>query len=92
MRMNYNLSGDEDDLDVDGGEGFEVYTWAGQTRVRATSGIEGGLRGASGFVSITRGDETQGFKNLHLVEKLLDIRRICFCLPVDIVPRRVFEW
>ena len=31
---------------------------------RATSGIEGGLRGASGFVSITRGDETQGFQNL----------------------------
>ena len=34
MRMIFHLAGDEDDLDVDGGEGFEVYTWAGQTRVR----------------------------------------------------------
>ncbi len=36
--------------------GFETYTWAGQTRVRATSLVEGGLRGA-GFMTITRGDE-----------------------------------
>ena len=34
------LSGDEDDLDVDGGEGFEVYTWAGQTRVREGGTIQ----------------------------------------------------
>ena len=34
ISTNYYVAGDEDDLDVDGGEGFEVYTWAGQTRVR----------------------------------------------------------
>ncbi len=48
--------GEEDGIDVDSMSGFETYTWAGQTRVRATSLVEGGLRGA-GFMTITRGDE-----------------------------------
>jgi hypothetical protein len=47
---------EDDGLDVDSMNGFETYTWAGQTRVRATSLVEGGLRGA-GFMTITRGDE-----------------------------------
>lgn len=48
---------DEDELDVDDPEGgYETYTWAGHTRVRATSLVDGGLRGA-GFMTITKGDE-----------------------------------
>lgn len=47
---------DDGGLDVDSMDGFESYTWAGQTRIRATSLVEGGLRGA-GFMTITRGDE-----------------------------------
>ena len=51
-----DLDEDPDDIDIDSTFGLETYTWAGQTRVRATSLVEGGLRG-QGFVSITRGDE-----------------------------------
>ena len=47
------------DVDVDGQGDFEEYTWAGQTRVRATSLIEGGLRDAPGFLTIQRGDEDE---------------------------------
>jgi len=48
---------DGEDLDVDGdGGGYETYTWAGHTRIRATSLVDGGLRGA-GFMTITKGDE-----------------------------------
>ena len=36
----------------------ETYTWAGHTRVRATSLVEGGLRGP-GFVEITNSSEDQ---------------------------------
>ena len=36
---------EEDELDVDDIDGYETYTWAGHTRVRATSLVEGGLRG-----------------------------------------------
>ena len=49
---------DDADIDVDSVFGLETYTWAGQERVRATSLVEGGLRGP-GFVSITRGDESE---------------------------------
>lgn len=49
---------DDEDVDVDLIEGYETYTWAGHTRVRATSLVQGGLRGP-GFVSLTRGDEDQ---------------------------------
>ena len=49
---------EENDVDVDATDGLETYTWAGQTRIRSTSLIEGGLRGA-GFLTITRGDEDQ---------------------------------
>ena len=49
---------DDDDVDVDSVFSLETYTWAGQERVRATSLVEGGLRGP-GFVSITRGDESE---------------------------------
>ena len=49
---------EEGDVDVDDIEGLETYTWAGQTRVRSTSLVDGGLRGA-GFQTITRGDEDQ---------------------------------
>lgn len=52
-----NLNDDEnEDVDVDTAEDFEEYEWAGQTRVRATSLIQGGLRGA-GFLTITHADE-----------------------------------
>lgn len=51
-----NESGSSD-VEIDALEGgFETYTWAGHTRVRATSLVEGGLRGAN-FVSIQKGDE-----------------------------------
>lgn len=53
-----NDAQDEEEVDVDALEGVETYTWAGHTRVRATSLVQGGLRGA-GFVSITRSDEDQ---------------------------------
>ena len=49
---------DEDDIEVDGIDGLETYTWAGQTRIRSSSLVDGGLRGA-GFLTITRGDENQ---------------------------------
>ena len=47
---------DEEEVDVDSEDQVETYTWAGITRVRATSLVEGGLRGP-GFVSIERSDE-----------------------------------
>ena len=47
---------DDDDIEVDGMDGLETYTWAGQTRIRSSSLVDGGLRGA-GFLTITRGDE-----------------------------------
>ena len=49
---------DDDDIEVDGMDGLETYTWAGQTRIRSSSLVDGGLRGA-GFLTITRGDEDQ---------------------------------
>lgn len=49
---------EEDDVDIDTMEGVETYTWAGHTRVRATSLVQGGLRGP-GFVAITQSDEDQ---------------------------------
>ena len=49
---------DDDTIDIDTIENVETYTWAGHTRVRATSLVQGGLRGP-GFVSITRSDEDQ---------------------------------
>ena len=54
---------DGEDLDVDGdGGGYETYTWAGHTRIRATSLVDGGLRGA-GFMTIT--------KVIKLINKIL---------------------
>ena len=49
---------EEYDVEVDGMDGLETYTWAGQTRIRSSSLVDGGLRGA-GFLTITRGDEDQ---------------------------------
>ena len=50
---------DQEEEDVDIVEGLvETYTWAGHTRVRATSLVEGGLRGP-GFVEITHSSEDQ---------------------------------
>ena len=50
---------DQEDEEVDMTEGVvETYTWAGHTRVRATSLVEGGLRGP-GFVEITNSSEDQ---------------------------------
>ena len=49
---------DDDEVDVDSEDQVETYTWAGITRIRATSLVEGGLRGP-GFVSITQSDEDQ---------------------------------
>ena len=47
-----------EEVDVDSVTGVETYTWAGYTRVRATSLVDGQLRGP-GFVSLTRTDEDQ---------------------------------
>ncbi len=55
-RSNLNRDDDDDDLDIDSDFGLETYTWAGQTRVRATAPVLRGFRG-QGFVSITRGNE-----------------------------------
>lgn len=53
-----NEEEEEEDLDIDGLEEAETYTWAGHTRVRATSLVQGGLRGL-GFLTITQSDEDQ---------------------------------
>lgn len=39
---------DDDSIDVEG-ESFEEYEWAGQTRVRASSLLEGGYSAAGNF-------------------------------------------
>ena len=54
---------EDGDIDVDDVDGLETYTWAGQTRVRSTSLIDGGLRGA-GFLTITKGAEDQVFRRI----------------------------
>ena len=53
---------DGEDLDVEDGGSYETYTWAGHTRIRATSLVDGGLRGA-GFMTIT--------KVIRLINKIL---------------------
>ena len=58
-------SEEENDVDVENMGGFETYTWAGQTRIRSTTLIDGGLRGA-GFLTITKGDEDQVWKKINL--------------------------
>ena len=63
---NESISAEEENIvDVDATDGLETYTWAGQTRIRSTSLIEGGLRGA-GFLTITRGDEDQ-VRNIYIL-------------------------
>ena len=52
----------------------ETYTWAGHTRVRATSLVEGGLRGP-GFVEITNSSEDQ---ILDIGAKYLGVFSSCF--------------
>ena len=56
VNRNPNEEDDEDEIDVDTLERVETYTWAGQTRVRATSLVQGGLRG-QGFVTISNEDQ-----------------------------------
>ncbi|XP_070382395.1 E3 ubiquitin-protein ligase Rnf220-like isoform X1 [Dermacentor albipictus] len=49
----FDLMDEDDDVDVDGlgvGESFDEYEWAGQSRLRATSLLEGGFR-AAGWVT-----------------------------------------
>lgn len=46
--------GEEEAVDVEGdveGEQYEEYTWAGQTRIRATTLLEGGFAGIFSFMS-----------------------------------------
>ena len=57
-------SEEENDVDVETMGGFETYTWAGQTRIRSTTLIDGGLRGA-GFLTITKGDEDQVWMKIN---------------------------
>lgn len=47
---------DDEIINVNDDEGYEEYTWAGQTRIRASSLIQGGL-GASGFATVQKEDE-----------------------------------
>lgn len=43
---NQRHEGEEEPVDVEGdGEQYEEYTWAGQTRIRATTLLEGGFAG-----------------------------------------------
>lgn len=37
-----NCEEDDDDIDVEGESEYEEYEWAGQTRIRASSLLEGG--------------------------------------------------
>ncbi|XP_074642138.1 E3 ubiquitin-protein ligase RNF220-like isoform X2 [Tubulanus polymorphus] len=43
-------------VDIEGDEQYEEYTWCGQTRIRASSMLEGGLK-ASGFKTSSRGED-----------------------------------
>lgn len=48
--------GGVDDIDdANGHEVFEEYEWAGQTRIRATTLLEGGFRGNSCFFLVEQG-------------------------------------
>ncbi|XP_037556438.1 E3 ubiquitin-protein ligase Rnf220 isoform X1 [Dermacentor silvarum] len=54
----YDLMDEDDDVDVDGlgvGESFDEYEWAGQSRLRATSLLEGGFRAAGWVTAGTSG-------------------------------------
>lgn len=45
-----NASDDDDDGSIDvEGESYEEYEWAGQTRIRASSLLEGGFSAAGRF-------------------------------------------
>ncbi|XP_001862905.2 E3 ubiquitin-protein ligase RNF220 [Culex quinquefasciatus] len=57
---------DDDDasIDVEGGENFEVYEWAGQTRVRTTSSLHQSGSFASTTVRVTNADDTDDELNV----------------------------
>jgi hypothetical protein len=58
---------DEDGLvDVDGDSSHEEYTWAGQTRIRAASMMEGGYRGVGFAVSSKTRDDDDDDVNLDV--------------------------
>lgn len=40
---------DSVDIENENGNRFEEYEWCGQKRIRATTLLEGGFRGATGF-------------------------------------------
>ncbi|XP_070194130.1 E3 ubiquitin-protein ligase Rnf220-like, partial [Littorina saxatilis] len=49
LKKRHGEGGEEEPVDVEGdGDQYEEYTWAGQTRIRATTMLEGGFA-ASGF-------------------------------------------
>uniref|UniRef100_A0A224YVK5 E3 ubiquitin-protein ligase n=1 Tax=Rhipicephalus zambeziensis TaxID=60191 RepID=A0A224YVK5_9ACAR len=51
----------DEDVDVDGvGESFDEYEWAGQSRLRATSLLEGGFRAAGWTTASTSGGASGG--------------------------------
>ncbi|PIK43500.1 hypothetical protein BSL78_19659 [Apostichopus japonicus] len=45
IQQSGEIENSEGDVNVDEDESFEEYTWAGQTRIRATTLLEGGLQG-----------------------------------------------
>lgn len=57
---------DDDDasIDVEGGENFEIYEWAGQTRVRTTSSLHQSGSFASTTVRVTNADDTDDELNV----------------------------
>ena len=42
----------DDNDDANGHDVFEEYEWAGQTRIRATSLLEGGFKGNLSFLGV----------------------------------------
>lgn len=50
---NNSIGSDDESIDVEA-ESYEQYEWAGQTRIRASSMLEGGYSGAGNFYRIPK--------------------------------------
>ncbi|CAL1548458.1 unnamed protein product [Lymnaea stagnalis] len=61
MCLKQRTDGEEEPVDVEGE--YEEYEWAGQTRVRATSMLEGGFSG-QGFQTTRKGSDEDGELNV----------------------------
>lgn len=49
---NNSVGSDDESIDVENAESYDEYEWAGQTRIRASSMLEGGYSGAGNLLLI----------------------------------------